>query len=126
MSTVNDTLEHIGVKGMKWGHRKAAGPAPDKKFGKSAYLTQRRASAYSNPAARAQRQLAGKQALATVLTTYGTRLASAAIRSRSPQAAAVISTVGGLSASALGIRSNINNIQSIHKERVARGLAGGK
>lgn len=119
-------LEHIGVKGMKWGKRKASGTNGGKdnffskpSVAKAALLgSYGSKSAYTNPAALANRTKAGKLRVATILTGVGAMAVSKI--GQNNQGAQVVSGLLRVTSTGLGIGSVVVGTIGASQESQAR------
>jgi len=127
-----DELAHYGKKGMKWGQTKAgaAGGSPNSFFNKPSVAkaivlgSYGKKSAYTNPAALAQRKTAGKLRIAAVLGSVGGSVISQ-IGSKNGNVG--LTAAGGiLSAGAglVGVASLVKGVQGAHEESLSRKDAG--
>lgn len=141
-------LAHYGVPGMRWGKRKAIGADPRTgKRNKASALDWKPTSKgqaknpsvlrnlalgglgnsktrYTNDAALAKRHKAGRQVVAGVLTSFGTSVVGKALQTSNNEGAqlvgSVISQIGGLTGTALGLTGMVTGIKATVEEQNSR------
>lgn len=112
---VDEFLEHAGVKGMKWGKRKAAEPtvgAKNPSYARAALLgaVGNGKSRFTDPAALKQRSAAGKLFVTSIASSLGsTALKSIAEGSNNPS----VKAGAGIAANLLGLTGTVTGLTSL-------------
>ena len=127
--SVDQFLEHAGVKGMKWGKRKAVDPAAGPKnpsYARAALLgaVGNGKGRFTDPKALKQRSVAGKlfvTSIASNLASTGLKAlaegsSNSSVKAGAGIASSILSTAGG----AAGLGSLGLGIASVTTERAAR------
>jgi len=130
---VDEFLEHAGVKGMKWGKRKAVDPSAGPKnpsYARAALLgaVGNGKGRFSDPKALKQRSTAGKlfaTSLASNLASTGLRSIAAGSNNPSVKAgAALASNILSVAGLGTGLASLATGVSSVTTERAARANNG--
>lgn len=134
---IDDFLEHAGVKGMRWGHRKAGvsggsggsggshGPKKTGGFYNNPSVAKvlvlgsyGKKSSYTNPQALAMRRKAGKLRIASMIAVAG----SSAVSTLGKGNGGATAVAGILSAagSVTGFMGAVNGVKGAHLEEMSR------
>lgn len=121
-------LSHAGVKGMKWGVRKAKPPTASvpSRAKLYAYGAMGKKSSYTNKEALVKRTTAGRLRTAAIITgVAGAGIRLAGLKSGNPAVSSGATIVGNIlltGGAGLGLASTINAGAGIDAERQSRGL----